>query len=131
MSSVLDLCAFEFVITTYSVLRHEAKIFESMLDKSDYGSFTLFGLQWDLVVLDEAHTICNPHTSTAQAAYMLQTRLKTAITGTPFQNHYRDVQSLIRFLEIPPWDDFHYFRKVRYPSLFFLSVYLLTSKALY
>jgi superfamily II DNA or RNA helicase len=50
------------------------------------------------VILDEAQQIKNPHTKTAQACFALRAQHRIALSGTPLENHARDLWSLFRFL---------------------------------
>lgn len=53
---------------------------------------------WDIVILDEAHLIRNPKTSTTKAIFHLSTRHRLGLTGTPIQNKVEDLWSLMNFL---------------------------------
>ena len=53
---------------------------------------------WNVVCLDEAHTIKNRETKTAQAVYLLNSETKIALTGTPLQNHLGELWSLFNFI---------------------------------
>ena len=57
------------------------------------------------MILDEAHTIKNRSTKGAQAACALRARYRWCLTGTPVQNNLDELQSLIKFLRIEPFDD--------------------------
>ena len=54
--------------------------------------------QWRTVILDEAQAIKNPSSLRHQAAIELKADFKVAMTGTPIENHLRDLWSLMRFL---------------------------------
>lgn len=55
-------------------------------------------IQFDTVVLDEAHNIKNAHTRRARAAFSLNARFRLATTGTPIENHLGELWSLFHFL---------------------------------
>ena len=44
---------------------------------------------WDCVILDEAHTVRNPLSSTAKSIFKLKAKCRIALSGTPIQNHVR------------------------------------------
>ena len=54
--------------------------------------------EWDVVCLDEAHTIKNPNTKMSKAAMMLQAKRKVILTGTPIQNHLSELWNLFQFI---------------------------------
>ncbi|KAM0793314.1 hypothetical protein ACM66B_000772 [Microbotryomycetes sp. NB124-2] len=60
----------------------------------------LFQIKWRRVCLDEAHTIANPKTKTARAAYKLDAYARWALTGTPLVNSASDLMSLLTFLQM-------------------------------
>lgn len=51
-----------------------------------------------VAVLDEAQFIKNPEAKSARACYGLRARHRLALTGTPVENHQRDLWSVFQFL---------------------------------
>lgn len=94
-----DLTRYDVVITTYQIL------------VSEWGNSTedlkvgCFGLYWYRVILDEAHTIKNRNAKSTQACYALRSVYRWCLTGTPMQNNLDELQSLVKFLRIKPYDD--------------------------
>lgn len=76
--------AADLTLTTYSLLRLEPARFLS--------------IDWNTVVLDEAHLIRNPETQAAIATSKLNAQFRIALTGTPIQNRKRDLYSLFQFV---------------------------------
>lgn len=72
------------ILTSYTTMRLDILLLQKIL----YGS----------IILDEAQTIKNAHTQTAQAIFTLQARLRLSITGTPIENHLNELWSHFRFL---------------------------------
>jgi SWI/SNF-related matrix-associated actin-dependent regulator of chromatin subfamily A3 len=52
-----------------------------------------------------AHTIQNAQSQLAQACCALQAERRWAITGTPIQNKLTDFSSILKFLQVYPYDD--------------------------
>jgi SNF2 family DNA or RNA helicase len=75
----------QVTITSYALVRLDQEV--------------LAGTHWDLVVLDEAHTIKNPDSQVSQAAARLRAKARIALTGTPVENSLSDLWGLFRFLE--------------------------------
>ncbi len=75
---------FDLVLTTYGTLRRDI--------------LWLRGMEFDYVILDEAHAVKNPGTESAKAARLLKARHRLALTGTPVQNSLNDLWSLFEFL---------------------------------
>ncbi|PMD57317.1 uncharacterized protein K444DRAFT_644904 [Hyaloscypha bicolor E] len=65
----------------------------------------IFSVTWHRVILDEAHTIQNAQSQLAQACCALQAERRWAITGTPIQNKLTDFSSILKFLQVYPYDD--------------------------
>jgi SNF2 family DNA or RNA helicase len=97
-----DLKKYDVVITTYQILVSE---FGSSSSDTDGIKVGCFGLHWYRVILDEAHTIKNRNAKATQACYALRIEYRWCLTGTPMQNNLDELQSLIKFLRIKPYDD--------------------------
>ena len=74
----------DIVLVSYGVL---SSITEVMVSK-----------EWNVICLDEAHTIKNHETKMAGAVHQLQGKSRLALTGTPIQNHLGELWSLFRFI---------------------------------
>ncbi len=79
----LDLDS-DVVLTSYGVLRMD-------LDK-------IKEQEWKIAVLDEAQVIKNPDSQVAKAAHGLKADFKIALTGTPVENHLKDLWSQFHFI---------------------------------
>jgi hypothetical protein len=82
--TVQHFTQYDLILTTYGTLRRDAAHFRD--------------LTFEYVVLDEAQAIKNPDTESAKAARLLRARHRVALSGTPVQNHLRDLWSLFEFL---------------------------------
>ncbi|ORZ32838.1 SNF2 family N-terminal domain-domain-containing protein [Catenaria anguillulae PL171] len=105
-----ELLKYDIVITSYAVI-------ESAFRKQTYGfkrkagtvkePSALHQIEWERIILDEAHSIKDRSTNTARAVFALSSKLKCALSGTPVQNRVGEMYSLIRYMQI---DNFsHYF----------------------
>ena len=97
-----DLKKCDVVITTYQILVSEHG---SSSEREDGPKAGCFGVHWYRVILDEAHTIKNRNAKATQACYALKAEYRWCLTGTPMQNNLDELQSLIRFLRIKPYND--------------------------
>lgn len=75
-----------------TILRNTAQ------DKRSFVGSKLHQLSWHRVILDESHLITNASSARARAAYLLQSKRRWCVTGTPIQNSSRDLVSLVAFL---------------------------------
>ncbi|MGQ0520848.1 MAG: DEAD/DEAH box helicase [Actinomycetota bacterium] len=57
----------------------------------------LAGVEWDRVIVDEAQTIKNPASDTAQQLRRVPARSRLALTGTPIENGLGDLWSILDF----------------------------------
>jgi len=78
------------------------KISATNLVITSYGSLLrvpwLATTSWDLVILDEAQAIKNPHAKQTKAAKRLSARGRIALTGTPVENRLGDLWSIFDFI---------------------------------
>lgn len=100
-----DLRKYDVVITTYQTLSSEHN------DGSSSEKSALFGVHWYRVILDEAHSIKNRNAKVTKAAYDLIAEYRWCLTGTPMQNNLDELQSLIRFLRIKPYNQLEVWRE--------------------
>ncbi|KAF7348601.1 DNA repair protein RAD5 [Mycena venus] len=95
------------VLTTYGVVCSE----HSNINPEDGTRLSvLFRTKWWRIILDEAHTIKNRKTKTAEACWDLQARFRWCLTATPMQNKVDEFFPLLKFLHIKPlndWDRFN------------------------
>ncbi|OQE14042.1 hypothetical protein PENFLA_c041G08804 [Penicillium flavigenum] len=98
-STTLD--KYDVVITTYGTLTSEFN--SSASDKAKKAG--IFAVHWYRIILDEAHTIKNRNAKATQSAYALDAQYRWCLTGTPLQNNLDELQSLIKFLRVKPYDE--------------------------
>lgn len=61
------------------------------------------------VILEEAHLIKNRESLMAKTTYKLNATYRLAMTGNPLHNRAEELCSLLRFLNIGPYDDWERF----------------------
>lgn len=62
-------------------------------------------MEWDRVILDEAHYIRNHKSKACEAVCGLSSKHKWALTGTPIQNKEMDLYAILKFLKCSPFDE--------------------------
>ena len=100
LRSPTRLAAYDFVLTTYAVVRSERAA-----GGGDGGAGALFGLRWWRVVLDEAHNIKNGASAQAKGCCELRAIHRWCVTGTPLQNSPDDLFPLLKFLGYPSFGE--------------------------
>ena len=83
-SQVLSMKPFDLLVTSYTLLQQEAKLFAEV--------------DWQVIVLDEAQAIKNMETKRSRAAMSLNGRFKLLTTGTPIENHLGELWNLFNFI---------------------------------
>ena len=66
--------------------------------RSDRQDPAVGGRDWDVVILDEAQRIKNPHAEISSAIKQLRRRRSWALTGTPLENRLDDLLSVLNFV---------------------------------
>lgn len=113
-TSLVMLNQVDVLITTYHTLATEIKQYEA--ERENEQSLTaitkskrktkktpsIFDLHFHRVVLDEAHIIRNPSTGFFKACQKIHADHRLCLTGTPFVNKPKDIQSLLHFLQVEP-----------------------------
>lgn len=95
-SLVNNAAPYDIVLCTYGILVSETALLTSR--------------KWNVVCLDEAHQIKNQSTMASQAAMKLNAQSRIALTGTPMQNHWGELWTLLQFLNpglLGPWTRFY------------------------
>lgn len=98
------LASYDVVVTTYNVITSEWK------GDGENASTGLYSVKWWRVVLDEAQSIKNKNSKSAQGCCGLSSVNRWCLSGTPLQNNVDELYSLIRFLRIAPMDDYSVWR---------------------
>lgn len=80
----LDLVNYDVIIISYNTAVSDASLLKM--------------INWDLVVIDEAQNIKNPHSNRARAVKAIPRKSSIAVSGTPFENHIVDIWSLVDFV---------------------------------
>ncbi len=81
---VHSLKEFDVLVTSYTLLQQEAKL--------------LAGIDWQVIVLDEAQAIKNMGTKRSRAAMSLNGKFKLLTTRTPIENHLGELWNLFNFI---------------------------------
>ncbi|KAG5984447.1 hypothetical protein E4U55_004791 [Claviceps digitariae] len=124
-STTEELLKFDVVLTTYGTIASELKRLDQFMednqgrniDFNDRACAFKFPLLnpakavFHRVILDEAQCIKNRNTRTAKACHRLKSTYKWCLTGTPMMNGILELFSLLKFLQIKPYNSWDRFRQ--------------------
>jgi SWI/SNF-related matrix-associated actin-dependent regulator of chromatin subfamily A member 5 len=88
---------FDVIVTTYDIVRKE--------------SYAMSKLNYDLMVIDEAHNIKNSKSVLSQVLRKLHSKHRLLLTGTPLQNNLQELWSLLNFIMPNIFDSIEDFSK--------------------
>jgi len=74
----------DLIVTSYGLIRRDAELYQE--------------IEFDTVILDEAHHIKNRQTQNAQAVKTIRSAHRLVLTGTPLENSVLDLWSIFDFL---------------------------------
>ncbi|XP_074350911.1 protein CHROMATIN REMODELING 24 isoform X1 [Apium graveolens] len=80
------------LLTTYDIVRNNAKSLRGDHFYDDENEDT-----WDYMILDEGHLIKNPSTQRAKSLLEIPAAHRIIISGTPIQNHLKELWALFSF----------------------------------
>ncbi len=92
-----EIGEYDVLLTTYGLLVTE----ENLLNAKE----------WNVIVLDEAHTIKNRETKMSKAAMTLKGGFRLALTGTPIQNHLSEIWNIFQFMNPGLLGSFEHFQQ--------------------
>jgi SNF2 family DNA or RNA helicase len=87
----------QVLITSYGTMRSDFDQLQAIL--------------WDVIVLDESHTIKNPSAQVTKAVYQLRAKARVALSGTPVMNNTFDLYAQLQFLVPGLFGGQDFFRK--------------------
>jgi SNF2 family DNA or RNA helicase len=64
---------------------------------------TLCHQQFDMVLVDEAHLMCNPNSNTTKGLLRMQPKYRYAMTATPIPNYVYNIFSIMGWLAVDNW----------------------------
>lgn len=117
------------ILTTYDNVRREHQAYlpvASVRDEKQVGNFKgplpvrgsypLMVLRFAVIIADEIGKASRSQSQTSAAMCAVQAEKRLGMTGTPLENDYDEIQTLIRWLRIEPWDDAEVFNQVSFGS---------------
>uniref|UniRef100_A0A182HHP9 Transcription termination factor 2 n=1 Tax=Anopheles arabiensis TaxID=7173 RepID=A0A182HHP9_ANOAR len=99
------LAKYDVVITTYNLVSRESRAGTAR------GASGVYGVNWERIILDEAHVIRNHKSAMSEACCGLKGRYRWLLTGTPIQNKEMDVYALMKFLRCTPFNDLVHWKR--------------------
>ncbi|KAK7205400.1 SNF2 family N-terminal domain-containing protein [Myxozyma melibiosi] len=114
VSSFDKLLEYDVVLTTFHTIAHEYKAMMAA-DAGGEGrsQYVFFGpkSKFHRLILDEAQTAKNRDTLLTRGACEIDATYRWCLSGTPMQNNPGELQSLLKFLRVEPYNDRKRFMK--------------------
>ncbi|BBN00514.1 DNA excision repair protein ERCC-6-like [Marchantia polymorpha subsp. ruderalis] len=86
------------LLTTYDMVRCNWRVLRGeTLEGDEYGGNGDEPLLWDYLILDEGHLIKNPSTERAKSLREISSSHRVILSGTPIQNHLKEMWALFDF----------------------------------
>ncbi|KAK6454682.1 ATPase/DNA helicase [Scheffersomyces xylosifermentans] len=99
------------LLTTYGTIQNEYnRLAKQRESDGRLPAIGIYSVNYFRVILDEGHNIRNRNTKTAKSVYELSSSRRWILTGTPIINRLDDLYSLVKFLELDPWNNFSYWK---------------------
>jgi len=86
------------VLTTYGMISDRSPKEITGARKPNTAASPLWSVQWNRIIMDEAHHIRNMNTGYFKGARMLRANIRWLVTGTPIQNKASDFYALCKVL---------------------------------
>ena len=86
------------VLTTYGMISDRSPKEITGARKPNTAASPLWSVQWNRIIMDEAHHIRNMNTGAFKGARMLRANIRWLVTGTPIQNKASDFYALCKVL---------------------------------
>lgn len=114
--SFADLAKFDVVLTTFGTVGNEYKkkqLWEAQGREGSPPGLFFIGEEskWYRVIIDEAQCIKNKDTQYARGCCSINAEYRLCLSGTPMQNSCDELFSLVRFLQIKPYNEWPEFSK--------------------
>lgn len=99
------------MITTYGTVLNEYTKIEKRRDElGNLPRTGLFSVKFFRILIDEGHQIRNRITKTSRAVFELELNRKWVLTGTPIINRLDDLYSVVKYLDLEPWNNISYWK---------------------
>jgi SNF2 family DNA or RNA helicase len=114
---------YDLVVTTFEMVLHDWKTGNHAKANMEPWSpdepppkqfrthYPLLLINWLCIIVDEISKASNINSQTTQSILALRNERRIGGNGTPIQNDYHNIQALITFLGIEPWNDEKLFKK--------------------
>jgi SNF2 family DNA or RNA helicase len=124
-----ELASNAVILTAFDNIRQEFARYKHIASAQDHkatgtydgpspvrDSYPIMLLTYAVIIADEIGKASRSRSQTSKAMCTLKTRKRLGLTGTPLENDYDEIQTLIKWLSIKPWDDAKVFNEYFVPK---------------